>query len=119
MALPPPTGVAMRAFYPALGEMELSAEFEHTTEFSRLLDFLSLMAATICGVTSCNAIAPNAHRTPSNRPCFPCTRITGHLVTATQPNATRNPTCSHGLNICRRAGGRVWREARCEGRLFL
>ena len=22
----------MRAFYPALGEMELSAEFEHTTE---------------------------------------------------------------------------------------
>jgi hypothetical protein len=30
MALPPPTGVAMRAFYPVLGEMELSAEFEHT-----------------------------------------------------------------------------------------
>jgi hypothetical protein len=32
MALPPPTGVAMRAFYPVLGEMELSAEFKHTTK---------------------------------------------------------------------------------------
>jgi hypothetical protein len=30
MALPPPTGVEMGAFYPILGVMELTAEFGYT-----------------------------------------------------------------------------------------
>src|SRR5205807_576810 len=47
MALPPPTCAEMRAFYPVLGAMELSAELGYTTRYptrDRVMFLLSMKA---------------------------------------------------------------------------